>query len=118
MKKSSFIVSFLSLFIFITTVLMGCKSRKTTSATPVVTYENHIRPLTLRSCTPCHFPENGRKKMLDSYEAFSENIKDILRRINLAQDDEAFMPFKLKREPLTTQEIELIQLWVKQGMPK
>ncbi len=97
---------------------MGCKSRKTSPTTPVVSYTNQVRPLMLRSCTPCHFPENGRKKMLDTYEAVTENIKDILHRVNLPKDQEEFMPFKNKREPLTSNEIELIELWVKTGMPR
>lgn len=118
MKKSYVFVSFLTVLIFSTATLMGCKTRKTTSLTPLVTYTDHVRPLMLRSCTPCHFPENGRKKMLDTYEAAAENIKDILHRVSLPKDHKDFMPFKNKREPLTPDEIDLIQLWVKNGMPK
>ncbi len=118
MKKRLFLSSFFILSIVIISAFIGCKARKTVPVTPVVSYQADISPLFLRSCTPCHFPEKGKKKMLNTYGAVAENIVDILRRVNLPSDNKDYMPFKSKNEPLTAKEIELIELWEKQGMPK
>ena len=118
MKKRLVLVSFLILSVVIGSAFMGCKARKTVQATPLVSYQADISPLFVRSCTPCHFPEKGRKKMLNTYEAVAENIDEILHRVSLTPDNKDFMPFKSKREPLTSKEIEMITLWEKEGMPR
>lgn len=48
----------------------------------------------LASCSPCHFPESGKVKPLDTYEATAKNIDDILSRVQLPIDHEGYMPFK------------------------
>jgi hypothetical protein len=91
----------------------------TSTPTPVkvtVFYEKDIKPIMLVSCTPCHFPEQGKKKMLDTYASTKENINDIITRIQLPVEDEKYMPFRSKRPALTTAQIQLFQDWVKQGM--
>jgi hypothetical protein len=100
-----------------------CKPSQTAksdaSKEPVVVsvfYEKDIRPIMLGSCTPCHFPEQGKKKMLDSYTATKENINDIIARIQLPVEDEKFMPFRSKKAPLTADQIKVFKEWVKQGM--
>jgi len=118
MQKLPFLLSFVIMLIFISTTSVGCKSRHTAADAVVISYTNDIRPLMLNSCTPCHFPERGKKKMLDTYEAVAENIKDIVHRINLPVENEEFMPFKSKKAPLTADEIKVIELWQKQGMPR
>lgn len=98
--------------------LMGCKAKKPVAVAPLVSYQTDITPLIQRSCTPCHFPEKGKKKMLNTYGAVAEYVVDIIRRVKVPTDHKDYMPFKSKNEPLTAQEIALIELWEKQGMPK
>ena len=62
---------------------VSCKPTQKTAKAPEVTetttsYNEDIAPIMKRSCTPCHFPEEGRKKMLDTYEAASKNVHDII----------------------------------------
>ncbi|PSR11014.1 MAG: hypothetical protein DA408_12770 [Bacteroidetes bacterium] len=85
---------------------------------PVVSYAQDIRPIMLLSCTPCHFPEQGRKEMLDTYAATREYITDILYRVQLPAEDIDFMPFKSKKPALTAAEIILLKQWVAQDMPQ
>ena len=118
MKKWPLLLSFFVVCIFVSVSVMGCKSRQTAANAVTISYQTDISPLFLRSCTPCHFPEKGKKKLLNTYAAVAENIDDIIHRVKLPADHKDFMPFKSKREPLTAQEIEMIELWEKQGMPK
>lgn len=122
MKDLIKIIAPLCLFI-IATLFQNCSSTKTASSKQdtsevQVSYETDIKPIMLAKCTPCHFPENGRKKMLDTYTATSTNIKTILHRVQLPVDDTQYMPFKSKREAVTSDEIELLETWMDQGMSK
>lgn len=99
-------------------------SKPTTSVEPVKTFENpvsyaeQIRPIMVQKCTPCHFPEKGRKKMLDTYEATQKNIDDILYRVQLPADHGKYMPYEGKKEALTAEEIKLLKDWLAQSMPQ
>lgn len=106
------------LFSLLLTAMMvqACIATQKAAVEPTVSYQTDLLPIMQASCTPCHFPENGRKKMLDTYEATKENIDDIISRIELPVDNEKFMPFKSKRAPLTVAEINLFKTWVAQGM--
>ncbi len=84
---------------------------------PVVSYATDIKPVMLQSCTPCHFPDQGKKKMLDTYESTKANIQDILTRVQLPEDEIKYMPFKSKKPALTSEEIMKIKRWVAQGFP-
>lgn len=83
----------------------------------LVSYEKDIRPFMLASCTPCHFPEQGQKKMLDTYQATKNEASAILERVLLPIDDIKYMPFKSKKPALTAEEIKLLKDWMAQGMP-
>ncbi len=83
---------------------------------PLISYNKDILPMMTQKCTPCHFPERGRKKMLDTYATTKMNIEDILYRVQLPENHEDFMPFKSKKEPLTEAEIKLMKKWVSTGM--
>jgi uncharacterized membrane protein len=101
-------------------VLQVCKPTQTaTVAEPVVlvSYEKDIRPLMLERCTPCHFPETGKKKMLDTYVAAKADVNEIVARIKLSPEADGFMPFKSKKPALTEAEIQLFKNWLSQGMP-
>jgi uncharacterized membrane protein len=113
------------LIVLIIPTLQFCKSSQIDKGTyddknniTPVSYNNDILPLMTQKCTPCHFPDRGKKKMLNTYLATRENIKDILYRVQLPATHEDFMPFKSKREPLTQEEIVLIKNWLSQGMPE
>lgn len=85
---------------------------------PMVTYAKDISPIISRSCSPCHFPETGKLKWLNTYEAARDNIVEILKRVQLNANDEGFMPFKHKKPGLTDGEIKLFKDWMAQKMPK
>ncbi len=116
--------TYLAFLLLLSITIVFCKTpRKTASSAsgnhaPMISYEKDISPIMVRSCTPCHFPEEGKKKLLNTYEATKGNIVDILNRIQLPVSDIKFMPFKSKKAPLTTAEIKLIKDWATQNMPK
>ena len=115
MKKYS-VLLFLSaclVFSFCTTT-KNAAGKKTD--TPTYTYVKDIAPIMVQRCTPCHFPETGKKKHLDTYVAVSTTIDDILTRVQLPHDDPKFMPFKLKKEPLSDSLIMVLKVWKEQGM--
>ncbi len=108
-----------TLLLAITFTLSFCTStKKTTKKAELVSYENDLQPIMLRSCTPCHFPEKGRLEMLNTYETTKAHIDEILVRVQLPTDDKLFMPFKEKKQPLSQDEINLFKEWLKQDMPK
>jgi hypothetical protein len=123
MKKNNYYLwSIKVILVFIGFVLFQyCKpvqktvSTQTAAPLVTVTYEKDIKPLMLNHCTPCHFPEKGKKKMLDTYVATKDNISEILTRIQLPADDERFMPFRSKMPPLSADQIQLFKDWAKQG---
>lgn len=89
-----------------------------TLAAHMAAYEKDIRPIMAAKCTPCHFPETGKKMMLNTYEATQANIQDILRRVQLPADHVEFMPFKSKKAPLTAEETKLLKDWAAGTMNK
>jgi hypothetical protein len=103
--------------------MLCCKSAQKEGKTvivkiPTVSYEKDIAPIMQQSCTPCHFPETGKKKMLDTYEATADNVYDIIDRIQMPASEIKSMPYKGKKPPLTKEEIKLFKDWVAQKMPK
>lgn len=83
-----------------------------------ISYTKDISPMITRSCTPCHFPDEGKKKFLDTYDAVKDNIEDILVRVQKPVDAKGYMPFKSKKPALTDEEINKVKLWAGQGFPK
>ena len=114
----------LSVVVFFALIILFqfCKPAQqasTATSAPIVasiTYEKDIRPIMLNSCTPCHFPEQGKKKMLDTYAATRDNINDIIQRVQLPTTEEKYMPFRSKKPALTADQVKLLKDWVKQGM--
>ena len=109
----------LVLMIFIFSTFQFCKSSKSATQNKneiLVSYTQNIAPLLERSCTPCHFPEKGKKKMLNTFDTVKENIDDILTRVQLPVTNEDYMPFKSKKPALTIDEINLLKTWVNQKM--
>jgi hypothetical protein len=122
MRKSNQIFKKITMTIFILLFAMYCSSSAATVKPSMnedmssVSYEKDVLPIMQKSCTPCHFPDKGRVRMLDSYEATKEYIDEILTRIQLPQTDKKFMPFKQKKTPLTAQEIDVFKNWAASGM--
>ena len=86
------------------------------AAAPVVTYTQDVAPILQARCTPCHFPDGGKKKFLDTHNAVATNIDDILRRVQLPRDSSAFMPYKSKKPPLSDSLIMVLKVWKETGM--
>jgi len=84
---------------------------------PMLSYQKDISPVIQAHCSPCHFPETGKKKFLDTYTAAKDNIDSILYRVQLPPDNPKFMPWKSKKEPLSDSLIQVFKLWKSQGMP-
>ncbi|MCA9059252.1 MAG: PSD1 domain-containing protein, partial [Planctomycetaceae bacterium] len=92
-------------------------------------FEQHIRPLLISRCYECHSEERGERDgglVLDSRMGWSSGgdsgpaiipgdveASELVRRIR-SEDAEVRMPPK---EPLTEDEIALLEQWVRQGAP-
>ncbi len=106
--------------IFLLVVLQNCKSTKTSKyqAPATLAYNKDIVPILQTSCTPCHFPPDGRKEPLNSYETVKNNITAVIERVKLPKEDIKFMPFKSKRPALNDSLIAVLETWQKQNMPE
>jgi len=101
-----------------TILALSCWTSKKATGSEEVSYSRDVYPILVDRCTPCHFPEKGKKKMLDTYEAARNNINDIIERVSLPQDHREFMPYKLKKAPLTDSMVNVLVQWKDQGFPK
>jgi hypothetical protein len=110
----------LLLFVFISAILLPyCTTTRKTMAdqkVPAYTYTKDIAPVMRERCTPCHFPDGGKKKFLDTYSATTANVDDILYRIQLPQDSARFMPWKLKKPALSDSLVQVFKTWRETGM--
>lgn len=123
MKSRLHFVSKLLMLMILFSFTMYCTSAQSSTLTEAqlksgdyVSYDKDLYPIMQRSCTPCHFPERGRKQMLDSYDNTKDFIKDIIARISLPEDNDKYMPFKKKRQGLSSDEVQLFKTWLAQGM--
>lgn len=101
--------------------LANCGSSKKATSTgdaDMVSYKTDIQPIMVRSCAPCHFPDEGKKELLDTYQKTALYAEDIIRRVELPVDHKEFMPFKSKKPHFTQEEVDMIKSWVAQGMPR
>jgi hypothetical protein len=118
-------------FVTISLFCCGClflqfctTSRTAASGTPAkaematVSYERDVAPIIQGRCAPCHFPDGGKVKHLDTYGAAADNIDYILHRVQLPHDADGFMPFKSKKEPLDADQIKLLADWKAGGMAR
>jgi hypothetical protein len=97
-----------------------CNSSKktTTPAVMAVSFEKDVLPIIQASCTPCHFPPDGRKLPFNNYDAVKNQIAEVIERVKLPQTDNKFMPFKNKKPALTDSAINVLVNWKSQGMAK
>ena len=84
----------------------------------MVSYANDVAPILQAHCTPCHFPDGGKMKFLDTPAAVEANIDTILARVQLTPGTDGFMPFKSKKEPLTEVQIQVLKKWKATGMSR
>lgn len=113
MKKTLLVMlGIFSLFVF-----QNCSSSKKTAKVPPVSYTKNVMPILQASCTPCHFPPDGKKEAFNTYDAVKGHIGDIIARVKLPKEDGKFMPFKSKKPALTETEIAVLEQWQKQNMP-
>jgi hypothetical protein len=110
------IISFIGILNF-----QNCSTAKNTSKKteePVASFEKSVMPIMKASCTPCHFPPDGRKEPLNNYNAVKAHIVDIIVRVKLPKDHVKFMPFKSKKPALSDSLIKTLEQWQKQNMPQ
>ena len=121
MMKNHFTSKF-SLFTVLVAVLFTFQfcspTKKASKSEDKVSFANDIMPIMSRSCTPCHFPPDGRVEKLDDYASVSSHIDEILERVQLPADAKGYMPFKGKKQALNEDEINLFKTWQAQGMAK
>jgi hypothetical protein len=98
------------------TASKSAASSKTEMPAKVVSYKMDVAPIMIDRCTPCHFPDGGKKKFLDTYAAVSTNIDDIIHRVQLPHDSTEFMPFKSKKPPLSDSLVNVLRVWKETGM--
>lgn len=100
-------------------ILQNCSSSKKVNKTAIViSFDKDVMPILQSRCTPCHFPPEGRKQALNTYDAVKANINEIISRVKMPQEATAFMPFKSKKAPLSDSLINILQEWQKQNMPQ
>lgn len=115
MKKTLIVIAgMVSLVVF-----QNCSSGKKASKSKVavVSFEKDVLPIMQASCTPCHFPPDGKKAALNTYDAVKMHISDVIARVKVPVTDPKYMPFKSKKPALTTEQIGLLEEWQKQNMP-
>jgi hypothetical protein len=116
MKKFTMLFLLVSIIAlsFCTTSKKAVANKKMKEAT--VFYDADVAPIMMNHCAPCHFPPQGQKLPLNSYTAVHDNIDYILYRVQLPHDDPKFMPFKMKKEPLSDSLIMVLKTWKEEGM--
>ena len=99
-------------------LIQNCSGSKKIPAIKVtaISFKKDILPIMQLSCTPCHFPPEGRKQALNTYDDVKSNINAIIARVKLPQSDERFMPFKNKKPALSDSLINVFEQWQKQNM--
>jgi hypothetical protein len=100
-------------------VLQNCNSsKKAAKKATTYSYTKDVMPIMQASCTPCHFPPDGRKQALNTYADVKANIAEIINRVKLPQTDNKFMPWKNKKPALSDSLINVLVEWQKQSMPE
>ncbi len=89
-----------------------------------------VKPMLDRRCTDCHNPDQREAELdMTSYESLMKGgetgsvivagrpeFSELLNRITLPADDDAFMPAE-GNTPLTDRQVEIIEWWIAAGAP-
>ena len=78
-------------------------------------YAEDIGPMIEHYCSPCHFPDDGNLKFLDTHKSIRKNIDDIIYRVSLPIGEDGFMPAG-SDVALTDDQIQLLKNWRAEGM--
>lgn len=100
-------------------LLQFCSSSKKMKASKMassVTYTANVNPIIINNCSPCHIPNKGNKKPLDTYASVKSNIDDILVRVQKNPDDRGFMP--MRHPKLSDSTIQVLAQWKNNGFPE
>jgi uncharacterized membrane protein len=91
-------------------------------------YSVRVQPILVERCVNCHGPKKQKSSLrLDSYgwlmrggkhgaivKAGNAHGSDLFRRVMLSPDQDDFMP-KEKRQPLSPDQLKVIELWISAG---
>jgi hypothetical protein len=100
-------------------LMQNCgNSNKISKTKMALSYGKDVMPILQSRCTPCHFPTEGRKEPLNTYDAVKNHIAEMIVRVKLSQTDNKFMPFKNKKPPLSDSLINILEEWQRQNMPE
>ncbi len=107
---------FIPAFVLTAVLLQYCSSTKIQAGQPQVkiNYIADVQPLVLSNCSPCHFPEKGRVKALNTYAAMKDEIDDVVERIQKNPGEKGFMP--MKHPKLSDSVIHIFQQWKTDGL--
>lgn len=109
-------------FYILTAIFLSACSNNTNdkrSDTVQLNYSEHIAPIIYKNCSPCHRPGSGAPFDLISYD----DVKDHLKTVQLAINERLMPPWPADtsyshfrdEKVMTANEIESINLWIKQG---
>ncbi len=105
----------LILIAFFAFILQFCTSlNKASSRKGKMTYVANIRSIIVNSCSPCHIPPEGNKKLFNTYTAVRTNIDSILIRIQKKPGEKGFMP--ARHPKLSDSTINIFKRWKNDGL--
>jgi hypothetical protein len=134
-KKQNIYNSILYIFLLglISTIFLNCSTDRTSGQD--ITYNTHIRPILSDKCFKCHGPDANKRKSgyrLDTEEGAFAALKDFKDKYGIvaghpeksdlflritSKDPDYMMPPPESNLSLTSDEITLIQKWIKNGAP-
>ncbi len=95
---------------------------------PQVNYEKNIAPMLARSCEKCHNDENSLGGLDLSqfpfhsarFDGVSAIVQAMIQHATPREDGEVSMPMQFNgpTEPLSSDELQLLQLWLDLGLPE
>ncbi|MBK7809056.1 MAG: PSD1 domain-containing protein [Saprospiraceae bacterium] len=134
-KKQNIYNSILYIFLLglISTIFLNCSTDRTSGQD--ITYNTHIRPILSDKCFKCHGPDANKRKSgyrLDTEEGAFAALKDYKDKYGIvaghpeksdvflritSKDPDYLMPPPESNLSLTSDEISLIEKWIKNGAP-
>jgi hypothetical protein len=108
--------------ILVMTATLATASMRAVAADASVTFNRDIAPIVYHNCSPCHHPGEAAPFDLMSYQDVVKKAKTIAKATTSRymppwKPEPASYAYRDERR-LADNEIELIQAWVKQGMPE
>jgi len=96
-------------------VFQYCSTAKKAQKEPAkITYEANVQSIITNNCAPCHIPPNGKRELLNTYDAAKSHIDEIITRIQKKPGEKGFMPFK--HEKLSDSTIQVFVQWRTDGL--